>query len=406
MFLAVLGALASACQPVPTSESNPAVGESTSTDPGAPGKKLDRIVVSTVTGAIAVYSATGEEVSRVDPPEGHVYRQPTWLDDATVVFSDVSDVGDHALVAIDAEASGVVWRAAMETAPFYFAPSPTGSSYATTSLRNDPRGAGLLAELVDRSGEVILLSDESPFYTSWSPDGKELAIHITGQRLDLQRDSGTETILTDTGLFQTPVWVEAGLVTLRTVSGIQRLAVWNDGSFADLAEVEGPAGFVASDDLIAIQATERPDTGSIAAGLPAQAIPTIPGGKLIVMDPVTGALESVSSGLALVYQWDQQGESLLYATLGEEPATLVWHVWTDGQTVDVGSFTIQPQWFTTLVPFFDQYAQSVQFWSPSGSHLGYPAVVDSAPVVLIDSLEGAEPVIIPDATWSAWAPSR
>jgi hypothetical protein len=398
IFLAVLGVLVSACQPVPTSES-------TSTDPGVPQNDLDRIVVSTVTGAIAVYSATGKEILRNDPQEGHLYRQPTWLDDATVVFSDISDVGEHALVAIDAGGSGVVWRAEMETAPFYFAPAPSNSFYATTSLRNDPRGDGLLAELVNHSGEVTLLSDESPFYTSWSPDGESLAIHIAGQRLDLRGDSGTATVLTETGLFQAPAWVEAGLVTLRTVSGVQRLVLWDDGSFTDLAEVEGPAGFVASNSLIAIQATERPDTGSIAAGLRAQAIPAIPGGNLVVMDLATGALESVSSGLALLYQWDQQGESLLYATLGDDPATLEWHVWTDGQAVDFGSFTIQPQWFTTLVPFFDQYAQSVQFWSSSGLHLGYPAVVDSAPVVVIDSLEGEEPVIIPDATWSAWAPS-
>jgi hypothetical protein len=117
-------------------------------------------------------------------------------------------------------------------------------------------------------------------------------------------------------------------------------------------------------------------------------------------------MQSVSSDLALLYQWDQAGESLLYATLGAEPATLVWHVWSDGGSVEIGSFTIQPPWFGTLVPFFDQYAQSVQFWSPSGAYVGYPAVAESSPVVVIEPLDGSDPVIIPDATWSAWAPSR
>ena len=191
MFFAVLGILVSACQPVPTSELNPVSSVATSTIAGAPETNLDRIVVSTVTGAVAIYSVTGEEISRVDPPEGHVYRQPTWLDEATIVFSDVSDVGDHALVALDAEGSDVVWRVEMETAPFYFAPAPSSSSFATTSLRNDPTGTGLLAELVDRSGKVTLLSDESPFYTSWSPDGEDLAIHIAGQRLDVESAHGT-----------------------------------------------------------------------------------------------------------------------------------------------------------------------------------------------------------------------
>jgi hypothetical protein len=116
-------------------------------------------------------------------------------------------------------------------------------------------------------------------------------------------------------------------------------------------------------------------------------------------------MQSVSSELALLYQWDQKGESLLYATLGAEPATLAWQVWSDGRSIEIASFTVQPPWFGSLVPFFDQYAQSVQLSSPSGAYIGYPAIVESVPVVIVEPLDGSDPVIIPDATWSAWAPS-
>jgi hypothetical protein len=364
----------------------------------------DRIVVSTITGAIAVYGVTGEEISRIDPPEGHFYRQPTWLNSDTVVFSDVSDIGDHALVAADAMNADVAWRAEMETSPFYFSPAPSGGPSATTALRNNPTGGGLIAELVDHSGIVSMLSEESPFYTSWSPSGDALAVHIVGQHLDVYRDGETELLLTETGLFQTPAWVEKGLVTLRTVSDVQRLAIWDEGSFTDIAEVVGPAGFVASGDLVAIQATERPDAGSIAAALRTQAIPTIPGGKLVVIDLASTEIQTVSSELALVYQWNPAGTSLVYATLADSRGSLVWNVWTDGQSVEKEPFALQPGWFSNLVPFFDQYAQSVQFWSSSGDYLGYPAVVGTDPVVVIEPLDGAESVIIPDSIWSAWAP--
>ncbi len=110
----------------------------------------------------------------------------------------------------------------METPPLYFSPAPRGSPHATTSLRNDPSGAGLIAETVERSGEVNPLSEESPFYTSWSPEGDLLAIHIAGRRLDVRGSAGTETILSDTGLFQTPVWIDRGLVTLHLIEGTQR----------------------------------------------------------------------------------------------------------------------------------------------------------------------------------------
>jgi hypothetical protein len=408
LLIAVItfGVLISACQPLSDVEPTTADGSDATTTRHDEETDSDRIVVTTGGNAIAVYRATGEKVGHVNPPAGHTYRQPTWLDDATIVFSDLSDSGDHALTAADAVSLEILWRAEMETAPFYFSPAPAGTSNGTTSLRNDPSGVGLIAELVDDEGDATLLSNESPFYTSWSPRGEDLAIHIAGQRLDVRRSGSTDTILDETGQFQAPAWVERGLLTLRTVTSIQRLTLWSEGSFTDLAELEGPAGFVASGDKVAVQARERPDSGSIAAGMQTQAVPTVPGGRLVVVDLATGMMQSVSSDLALLYQWDQAGDSLLYATLGAEPATLVWHVWSDGGNVEIASFTIQPPWFGTLVPFFDQYAQSVQFWSPSGAHVGYPAVVESSPVVVIEPLDGSDPVIIPDATWSAWAPAR
>jgi len=403
IVIALFAVLGSACQPLPASDSTTSDATSNTSSLSTLGD--DRIVVSTITGAIAVYGFTGDEISRIDPPDGHFYRQPTWLDVETVMFSDVSDDGDHALVAADAESADVVWRVEMETSPFYFSPSPSGGEYATTSLRNDPTGGGLIAELIDHSGTVSMLSQESPFYTSWSPSGNALAVHIAGQHLDVHRDGETELLLTETGLYQTPVWVESGLVTLRTVSDVQRLAIWNEGSFTDIAEVAGPVGFVASDGLVAIQATERPDAGSIAAALRTQAMPTIPGGKLVVIDLVSTEIQTVSSELALVFQWDPTGTSLLYATLADSRGSLVWNVWTDGQSVEKEPFALQPGWFSNLVPFFDQYAQSIQFWSSSGEYLGYPAVVGTDPVVVIEPLDGAESVIVPDAIWSAWAPS-
>jgi hypothetical protein len=394
LVLVVVGVLSSACQPLQISESTIVTN----------GTAVDRIVVSTITGAIVVYDANGDEVLHTDPPEGHTYHQPTWLDDSTIVFADASDVGDHALFAVDADGSGVVWRAKMETVPFYFSPAPAGSAFGTTSLRNDPSGSGLIAELIDETGNVTELSNESPLYTSWSPLGKALAIHIAGQHLDVQREDETETILSETGLFQTPVWVEEGLVTLRTVSGIQRLSLWNDGSFTDLAEVDGQAAFVAVGDQVAIQATERPDAGSLAASLRAQDLPAVSGGRLVVIDLGTGTMHTASSEPAHVFQWDQQGEALLYATGGSNPVSLVWHVWSDGQDEVIESFTVQPQWFETLVPFFDQYAQSVHFWSSSGDYIGYPTVIGTDPFVILVPLAGGESVMIPDATWSSWEP--
>ncbi|MEE8457338.1 MAG: hypothetical protein V3S28_04755 [Acidimicrobiia bacterium] len=403
-ILVVLGIAAASCQ-------SSAARDATSTTVPAPPatnqealETPDRIVVATTSGAIVVHGVGGGELMRIDPSEDSIFRQPTWLDASTIVFSEVSETGDHALIAADAETGDVVWRAEMETPPFYFLPAPMGSPYATTSLRNDPAGAGLIAELVDRSGETTALSNESPFYTSWSPDGQDLGIHIAGRRLDVSGATGTATITSRTGLFQTPVWIDMGLMTLRTVEGTQSLAVWDNGSFNDIATLEGPAGFVAFGDRVAVQPSVRPDTGSVQVGLVTQQLPSVPGGRLVVIDLLSGSMETVSTELALVYQWDQVGERLLYATVGSGPVSLIWHQWSGGDTAEITSFTPQPPWFRNFVPFFDQYAQSVQFWSASGDHIGYPAVIGGAPVVVIQSVDGSGSIIIPDASWSAWAP--
>lgn len=403
--LLALGLLLAACQPSTSPDAPSVTGVAPSTTQPDTDGGQDLVVVSTIEGAIAVHDVTGSEISRVDPPQGGVFRQPTWLDEATIVFSEVSGTGDHSLTAADAETGDVVWRSAMETPPFYFSPAPAGGTYATTSLRNDPSGAGLISELIDHAGSASVLSNESPFYTSWDPSGESLAVHIAGQRLDIWSADDTETIVSGAALFQTPVWVDSGLVTLRIVDEAQRLTVWDDGSFTDLARVDGPVGFVASGDLIAVQATERPDAGSVAAGLRTQTIPMIPGGKLVVLDATTGTLQTVSNELALLYQWSQNGESLLYATLADEPLSLEWHVWSSGDTLTTDAFVLQPPWFQNLVPFFDQYAQSVQLWSSSGEYIGYPAVIDGEPVVVIEPVDGSDPTIISNATWAAWAPS-
>lgn len=389
-ILVVFGVLASACQP--------------SDEPAPQDIGPDRVVVATTDGAVVVHAADGSMLVRVDPPDGSVLRQPTWLDPSSIVYSEVSATGGHALTAAAADTGEVLWSASLDTSPFYFSPAPAGSRYATTSLRNNPSGAGLIAELVGHDGEVEQISTDSPFYTAWKPDGAELAIHITGIRLDVSNGVEEQTIASPTGLFQSPAWTEEGLVLLRTEGGEQTLAMWNDEEFLDIARLDGPAGFVASGDRIAIQAAERSDPDAIQAGLRVQEIPVIPNGRLIVLDLTNGTTQSVTNSRTLMYQWDQAGDRLLYAMVPQSSSPLEWHLWENGTSVEIADFDPQPGWFGSFVPFFDQYAQSVHMWSPSGQQIAYPSVQDGEPVVVLHILDSADPIVIPGAVWASWEP--
>lgn len=365
----------------------------------------ERLLIASVGGGIRVVDGDGEPIVAFDPEQGDAYRQPVWTSDGGVLAAFTSVTDGHGIDAFDPETGGRVWRASTATPPFYILPAPEGAPQATTSLRNAADGGGLVAELIDRSGSVTGLATVSPFYASWAPDGSALAIHREGSAVDVRRNGTTETIAAPSGAFQAPVWTDDGIVLLRSVGDDQVLSVWDGGRFDDILTVEGPARFSAVAGRVAIQSIADESSSGVQAALRTQGTPALPGGRLVVIDLATGDLATVSSVLTPMFQWDPTGNRLLFATF-ESDASLEfrWNVWQDGAITEGPTWSAQPVWFRDVVPFFDQYVQSLSLWSPDGSSYAYPEIVDARPVVTIQSLDGPEPVTIEDATWVSWAP--
>ncbi len=400
---AVLALVAAACVAESTDTTSlDVVSESTATAAIPPLE--DRIAVSSVDGGVRVHDANGREVMRLDAAAGTSYRQPVWAADGSILTARSGDAGEVGLVSVDPSDASIRWEAAMDTPPFYYLPAPIGSAWATTSLRNDASGEGLVAELVDGRGMVTPLATISPFYSTWSPDGGQLAVHGGGRTIDIRSDGGTETIADPSGVFQAPAWTTDGLVTLRTTAIGQVLSVWNGSSFDDVASVPGPVRFTAGSGTVALQAVGA-NGGGVQAGLRSQQLPAIPAGRLVVVDLASGSIETVISELTPLFQWDPTGERLLFATFTSPDAlTFRVQIWEGGSTVDLGSFDAQPVWFRDLVPFFDQYDQSISLWSTSGDAVALPEVLDGRRVVSIRPVDGSEPVVIEDATWVTWSP--
>lgn len=362
------------------------------------------MVVGTVGGEVRVVDDRGTTIASAVPDTGDAYRQPVWASDGSILASFASVESGPGLVALDPVDGGVVWTSPMETPPFFYLPAPAPSTDATTSLRNDPSGNGLVSELVDRSGNARVIATVSPFYASWSPDGDQLAIHGEGRYVDIRDASGTRTIAEPSGAFQAPAWDDEGLVTLRTTDAAgQVLSVWNGEGFRDVAAVEGPARFSVASGRVAIQSIAQDDAGGLQAGVPIQELDAVPGGRLVVIDLDTGAVDTVSSVLTPMFQWDPSGQRLLFATFdSESELEFTWRVWEDGTVTDGASFAAQPVWFRDVAPFFDQYVQSVSLWAPDGSAYAYPEVVDARPVVSIQPLDGSPPSVVENATWVSW----
>lgn len=401
--LIVLVVLATAC--VPGEDASPGPSSTTSTTQvPAPDDPGDRLVVATGEGAVVVYDEGLDERQRFTPDNGISFQQPTWLDNESVVFAELPDAGDRsALRGVVVDDGSIRWRVELETFPFYFLPAPAGADAATTSLRNNPQG-GLITELVRNDGSVEQISDVSPFYSSWSPDGSALAIHEGQARLSIVSGGDEVSIAEPSGAFQAPAWTDAGLVGLRTTDAGQILSVWNNGSSVDLAAISGPVRFSASDSRIAVQSAEVSEGGGVEAGLHTQTLPTIPGGRLVVLDIESASVVTVSNRLAPLFQWSPDGTRLVYASFGGSGSPeLAWHIWDDQATIDLSEFTVQPEWFRDVAPFFDQYVQSVSMWSQSGDRIAYPAVVDGANAVVVEMVDGSSTTTIPDAVWASWS---
>jgi len=400
-IIAAVVLVAAACTTASPRTTSTETSASTSTTE-EPSVSSPPLLILDEEGTILVLSGEGEEIATITPATGFRFTQPIWTTSETILAAEISPTENYVTAT---EASGEqLWRTAFTTPPFYYVASPGNAAPTVLSLRNNDTSTGLIAEAMNSDGVVRPIGDESPFYMSWDPRGRRFATHVGGTRVDVDSDP-PETILETTALFQAPIWLDDGLAVLRTSGSTIFLSLWDGDSFADLGMVRGAARFVGQGSRIAIQTGAGIDTGGVQAL--AQAVPTIPAGTLTVIDTDTGEFTSVTSESSAIFQWDPSGTRLLYATLMVEPEpALVWHVWEDGDTVDFEPFAPDPTWFQTIVPFFDQYAQSVSMWSPDGSSFAYPAIVEGAPSVLVQEVTGSQPTVIAQGSWVAWAPGN
>ncbi|NHZ70920.1 MAG: hypothetical protein GWP18_04695 [Proteobacteria bacterium] len=359
-----------------------------------------RLLTLDLEGAIHVVSVTGDEIETIVAADGSRFTQPIWSTQDTIVATEISS--SESYLTSTRVGGDELWRTALSTPPFYYIASGGPDRVSILSLRNNDGSTGLIAETFTENGVVATIGDESPFYMSWSPAGDEFATHVGDRRLDVHTN-GIETISSSASMYQAPVWLDDGLVTLRTNGSNTFLSLWSESSFDDLALVRGTARFVGAGSRIAIQAGLGLDTGGIQAL--AQAIPTIPTGILTVIDTKDVSFTTVTSEASPLYQWDPTGTRLLYATFESDPEpALVWHVWEAGATIDYEPFAPDPQWFQTIAPFFDQYAQSVSLWAPDGTAFTYPALVDGFPRIFVQDIGESSPLQIGDGFWVAFAP--
>lgn len=354
-------------------------------------------------GDVAIVTEAGDPFAQItDLPGAAVAFQPIWSGADHVVFVErTGEVGDLVVASSTGEEN---LRASFATAPFYAFPRPgTGGEGEILSLRNSIGGDGLAAELVHPDASITSVGDGAPFYVTWTEEGSlvgHVGTDVLGELYPQVRQHDAMP-----GAFGPPAaWGDA-VVYIRSAGSSSYLSVLRGEQIDDVASVSGPASFVVGGDRVAIRpvATETPPGG---IEVRAQRLPSIPDGTLMVVGLEDGTATTVDTGVIAAFFWDPSASRLLYLEIVDVAAgEVAWHVWEDGATTDFATFALDPEWWISFIPFFDQYAQSMTPWAPDGSAFAYPGRDGDEPAVWVQRLDADTPTRIASGSWVAWGPA-
>ena len=260
--------------------------------------------------------------------------------------------------------------------PFFLHWSPDSRQIAFLSSE---RG-GMVLHTVNVEGTPALqrVTPGQPSYFSWSPDSRRLLLHTGtfGPQGSLSTwalgDDKPRIWSSQPALFQAPSWLDDGRTAIAVVVEDGAAALVRTGEDGTIQQRVATAGlgmlFVIAPDSrqIAYVPLSRNDRGNI---------------HIVGVDGASD--REVNTGPVLTFLWSPDGKRIAYITEADDetpavafraqPApSLAWNVLevATGETRTFKSFVPSAE-FLNVLPFFDQYAQSIRLWDKSGERLVY-----------------------------------
>lgn len=441
--------------PPPTSTPNP---DGVSPDPEAAAEleedePTDRIAVRTIDSQLFTILSDGTDRLELTDDDGSFNAQPTWSPDGNRIAWSTFDpaTGASAIRVDHFDRSDLIERPT-QSPPFYLnwdrsssqigflAPSPGGIDFGYAELTEDT--------------EAIRLDRGEPFWFSWGPLGDELLVHVSDFRLDRIdiKDGTVRIIAEEPAPFQAPIWIDDqnSLLFADISEGQQELVISGplgenrrplaryDGylqmtvspgegriAFQALPQLPPPGVITASTDvtdtgaLVQVSASSAVSAGSASSRI--QEIPTpdpndpfadpvddILSNTLNVMGVYGGDAYVVSFDPAVAFFWSRDGETLAYLNNGFVPNSLRWTFFraATGEIIDGPSFIPSDVFRNEYLPFFDQYEQSVEFFSPDSDRIVYAGTdMNGQSGIFTVGLEpNSQPELISEGVFATWSP--
>lgn len=360
---------------------------------------VDRIAFLSTDGNLYIVDRNGENVEFLAVGgENTVLAHPTWAPDgrrvAFVAQREAPNGVESVLYTVStAGGSPATLYTSVDNPAFYLYWSP--DSRYVSFLTQENVGLALRLAPADGSEAARVLERGAPFYWSWSPDSQEMLMHIGGARrlssearlaiLAGQPEAMPDVLADAPANFQAPAWSPDGnqlLYAGEDQNGEQALYVRqrDSGAVEKLVNVSGQVRFDWSPDgqWIAYQQIDNPMISPL--------------GRILLIRRDGAGLREVSRDLAVAFFWspDSQHLAILTPSLGEEEdpsagkrglavplpqeGELLLRWWLldmpDGAPRPLVAF--QPtRSFLSMIPYFDQYGQSIRLWSPDSRYLLY-----------------------------------
>ena len=358
----------------------------------------DRLVILR-NGDVVTIGRDGSDPTTIASTSDGSFFQPIWSPDRELLA--FSWTGSQSAVAVARLSDGEVFTSATDSFPFYFSWSARNE---LGLLRNGEEGLNLETVSMGQAGlgSPALVARGQPLYYSWSKDGSQLVAHVGLDQLIISDGAQTDPLALSLGNFAAPAWTERGIYAVVTAAGQESLVVVDsDGAAEMVARVGRTTNLTASRDgsLVALQ-TLAPQQEFQSAAF--QATPRVPANRLVVVDTAIGTATTVTNEPVLAFFWSPADDSLLVLDVVNGPRGR-WSVWNDGTLSELVRFDFDQTFFTQFVPFFDQYAQSVSLWSPSGDAIAFPGTVDGRSGIWVQEI-GGDPTWISEGSWVSWAP--
>ncbi|MCX6046861.1 MAG: hypothetical protein NT075_17295 [Chloroflexi bacterium] len=345
-----------------------------------------------------------------DAGSTHLYVQPTWSPTGERIGWGQLDRQSGTLVSalITSRPDGSdQTQTVVPFPPFFLNWRPDGKQLAYLGNWVAAGEQTIALRLIDiANGGTIssTLGVGQPFYFSWSPDGQQMLTHIDNERTALLTLDGQETVLAATSTnFATPQWALDGgkLLYVLAKDGQSQLVIADaTGTIQqEVTFVEGETALNFSlspkNDLLAYTETDQ------SVGLNSL-------GPLFLFNLADQKFQELSADPVVAFFWSPDGHALLFLTpeIQGEQLWMNLHVWDGKAAHTLSRFMPSSVFLQQYLPFADQYAQSIQLWSPDSSAVVFAGQDEQDQTgIWVQSIDGKSPAQhVSDGVFATWSP--